>query len=215
MTFDSESGKAPLDPKPTRRNPCLVDLRDLPVAELAKSNAHYEAIGSVNQPKFTDGTAACMVLSHTTFIMLTHDKFSYVISSRIADAHSGAKLLLVISQESREAVDDHRQGGRSRLMRGATSKCRGVRRCARLTAISSARQPIELRDMFKVPVPGCPAGDANVSIGPLFEGAVEAPGWHDETAARMNPRKRRTAFRAKALLMARRRNAIGFDLGFA
>ena len=33
---------------------------NLPVADLAKSMAFYEAIGAVNQPRFTDETAACM-----------------------------------------------------------------------------------------------------------------------------------------------------------
>ncbi|WP_026623013.1 uncharacterized protein M728_001625 [Ensifer sp. WSM1721] len=79
---------------------------NLPVADLAKSKAFYEAIGAVNQPKFTDETAACMVFSETTFIMLlTHDKFSQFTSKRIADAHMTSEMLLVISQESREAVD--------------------------------------------------------------------------------------------------------------
>jgi predicted lactoylglutathione lyase len=79
---------------------------NLPVADLARSKAFYEAIGAVNQPKFTDETAACMVFSDTTFIMLlTHDKFNQFTSKRIADAHSTSEMLLVISQESREAVD--------------------------------------------------------------------------------------------------------------
>jgi predicted lactoylglutathione lyase len=79
---------------------------NLPVADLAKSKASYEAIGAVNQPRFTDKTAACMVFSDTTFIMLlTRDKFSRFTSKRIADAHSTSEMLLVISQDSREAVD--------------------------------------------------------------------------------------------------------------
>ncbi|WP_051440437.1 VOC family protein [Ensifer aridi] len=79
---------------------------NLPVADLAKSKAFYEAIGAVNQPKFTDESAACMVFSETTFIMLlTHDKFSQFTFKRIADAHMTSEMLLVISQESREAVD--------------------------------------------------------------------------------------------------------------
>ena len=79
---------------------------NLPVADLAKSKAFYEAIGAVNQPRFTDETGACMVFSDTTFIMLlTHEKFSQFTSKRIADAHSTSQMLLVISQESRAAVD--------------------------------------------------------------------------------------------------------------
>jgi uncharacterized protein len=79
---------------------------NLPVADLAKSKVFYEAIGAVNQPKFTDETATGMVFSDATFIMLlTHDKFSQFTSKRIANAHSTCEMLLVISQENREAVD--------------------------------------------------------------------------------------------------------------
>lgn len=79
---------------------------NLPVADLARSKAFYEAIGAANQPRFTDETAACMVFSDTAFIMLlSHDKFRQFTSRRIADAHSTSQMLLVISQESREAVD--------------------------------------------------------------------------------------------------------------
>ncbi|MCA1443850.1 lactoylglutathione lyase [Ensifer sp. IC4062] len=79
---------------------------NLPVADLAKSKAFYEAIGAVNQPKFTDETAACMVFSDTTFVvLLAHEKFSQFTSKRIADAHSTCEMLLVISQEGRAAVD--------------------------------------------------------------------------------------------------------------
>ena len=34
---------------------------NLPVADLPKSMAFYEAIGFTNNPQFTDDTAACMV----------------------------------------------------------------------------------------------------------------------------------------------------------
>src|SRR3546814_8773524 len=35
---------------------------NLPVADLDKSKAFYEAVGAVNNPAFTDETAACMVV---------------------------------------------------------------------------------------------------------------------------------------------------------
>jgi uncharacterized protein len=38
-------------------------------------------------------------------MLLTHDKFRQFTSKRIADAHSASEMLLVLSQESREAVD--------------------------------------------------------------------------------------------------------------
>ncbi|MFT0862309.1 VOC family protein [Ancylobacter sp. G4_0304] len=79
---------------------------NLPVADLSRSIAFYEAIGAVNNPQFTDDTAACMVLSDTIFVMLlTHPKFAQFTPKAIADAHSSSQVLLALSQESRDEVD--------------------------------------------------------------------------------------------------------------
>jgi predicted lactoylglutathione lyase len=49
---------------------------NLPVADLDKAKAFYAAIGFTNEPRFTDETAACMVLSETIHVMLlTHAKW--------------------------------------------------------------------------------------------------------------------------------------------
>ena len=79
---------------------------NLPVADLAVSKAFYEAIGAVNEPKFTNDEAACMVISDTIFVMLlTHPFFQGFTSKRIPDAHETCQVLLCISRDSREAVD--------------------------------------------------------------------------------------------------------------
>lgn len=79
---------------------------NLPVADLAKSMAFYEAIGFTNNPQFTDGTAACMVLSDVIHVMLlTHDKFAQFTPKAIADARATSEVLICISEESREGVD--------------------------------------------------------------------------------------------------------------
>ncbi|HEX8642015.1 MAG TPA: VOC family protein [Allosphingosinicella sp.] len=80
---------------------------NLPVADLAASRRFYEAIGATNDARFTDETAACMVLSETIHVMLlTHDKFSQFTPKRIADAHRTSEVLICISADSREAVDE-------------------------------------------------------------------------------------------------------------
>ena len=80
---------------------------NLPVADLPAAKAFYEAIGAVNNPMFTDDTAACMVFSDTIHVMLlTHDKFAQFTPKRIADARESSEVLLCISADSREAVDD-------------------------------------------------------------------------------------------------------------
>jgi len=80
---------------------------NLPVADLPAAKAFYEAIGAVNNPTFTDETAACMVFSETIHVMLlTHDKFAQFTPKKIADARETSEVLICISADSREAVDE-------------------------------------------------------------------------------------------------------------
>jgi len=79
---------------------------NLPVADLRKSRAFLEALGAVNEPKFTDETAACMTFSDSIHVMLlTHDKFRQFTPLPIADARAGSQVLLCMSSDSRESVD--------------------------------------------------------------------------------------------------------------
>ncbi len=79
---------------------------NLPVADLQKSRAFLEALGAVNEPRFTDDTAACMTLSDTIHVMLlTHDKFRQFTPRPISDATSGSEVLLCLSSVSRQSVD--------------------------------------------------------------------------------------------------------------
>ena len=79
---------------------------NLPVADLAQSRAFLEALGAVNEPRFTDETAACMTLSDSIHVMLlTHDKFRHFTPRPIADAKAGSEVLLCLSSDSRESVD--------------------------------------------------------------------------------------------------------------
>jgi predicted lactoylglutathione lyase len=79
---------------------------NLPVSDLGKSRAFLEALGAVNEPRFTDETAACMTFSDSIHVMLlTHDKFSQFTPRPIADAKAGSQVLLCLSSESRESVD--------------------------------------------------------------------------------------------------------------
>ena len=80
---------------------------NLPVADLPAARAFYEAIGFTNNPMFTDDSAACMVLTDVIHVMLlTHDKFAQFTPKRIADARETSEVLICISADSREAVDD-------------------------------------------------------------------------------------------------------------
>ncbi|MBV8685671.1 MAG: VOC family protein [Alphaproteobacteria bacterium] len=80
---------------------------NLPVADLGRSIAFYEAIGATKNPIFSDETAACMVISDVIHVMiLTHDKFRQFTPRAVADARSATEVLLCLSAESRQAVDD-------------------------------------------------------------------------------------------------------------
>src|SRR5437764_14411598 len=79
---------------------------NLPVSDLQQSRSFLEALGAVNEPRFTDETAACMPLSDTIHVMLlTHEKFRQFTPLPIGDAKSAAQVLLCLSADSRESVD--------------------------------------------------------------------------------------------------------------
>jgi uncharacterized protein len=80
---------------------------NLPVSDLARATAFYQAIGATRNPQFSDETASCMVLSETIHVMLlTHDKFCQFTPKKIADARTSSEVLICISADSRDAVDD-------------------------------------------------------------------------------------------------------------
>ncbi len=80
---------------------------NLPVRDLQRATAFYQALGAEKNEQFCDGTASCMVLSETIHVMLlTHDKFRQFTPKAIAEARDVTEVLLCLSAESREAVDD-------------------------------------------------------------------------------------------------------------
>ena len=80
---------------------------NLPVTDLEKSKAFYEAVGAANNPAFTDDTAACMVVEEGSIhvMLLTHEKWATFTSKTIPDAHTTAQVLLCVSADSRDEVD--------------------------------------------------------------------------------------------------------------
>ncbi len=77
----------------------------LPVTDLAASRAFYTALGFVNNPKFTDDSAACMVWSEAINVMLlTHAKWR-TFTTRPIPPSTSSEVALNLSCDSREAVD--------------------------------------------------------------------------------------------------------------
>jgi predicted lactoylglutathione lyase len=79
---------------------------NLPVTDLARSKAFYEAVGFSNNPQFTNENAAAMVWSDAIYVMLlTHDFWKTFTDRAIPNAHESAQVFLCLSHDSREAVD--------------------------------------------------------------------------------------------------------------
>jgi uncharacterized protein len=78
---------------------------NLPVRDLAKSMAFYEALGFTKEPRFTDETAAAMVWSDSNFVMLlTHEKWQS-FTDRPIPPTSASEVSLALAMEDRAAVD--------------------------------------------------------------------------------------------------------------
>lgn len=79
---------------------------NLPVRDVAKSTAFYEAIGCTKDARFSNEQASAMQLSDTIiFMILSHDFFQTFTPKPIADAHATTEALICISRDSRAAVD--------------------------------------------------------------------------------------------------------------
>ncbi|MFC8276478.1 VOC family protein [Streptomyces sp. NPDC057271] len=86
---------------------------NLPVKDLEASKAFWSKLGYSFNPQFSDETAACMIISDTIFAMLlTEPKFKEFTApgKEIADATRTSEVLLALSAESREKVDELADG---------------------------------------------------------------------------------------------------------
>ena len=80
---------------------------NLPVKELNRSIEFFTKLDFTFNPQFTDETAACMIVGEDIFVMLlTHDKFKAFTPKAICDATKTTEVLVALSAESREHVDE-------------------------------------------------------------------------------------------------------------
>jgi predicted lactoylglutathione lyase len=78
---------------------------NLPVADLAASKAFFGGLGFTFDPKFTDESGACMVVSDQAYVMLLQrERFADFTVKPIADGTT-TEGLYCVSADSREAVD--------------------------------------------------------------------------------------------------------------
>jgi predicted lactoylglutathione lyase len=79
---------------------------NLPVKKLRRSKAFFRKLGFRFNPRFTDETAACMIVSEDIFVMLlTEEKFRTFTPNDICDANKSTEVLVCLTRESRGDVD--------------------------------------------------------------------------------------------------------------
>lgn len=79
---------------------------NLPVADVAKATAFYEAIGFEKNPTFCNEQASAMVWSDSIYVMLLDHAFYRTFTNKqIIEARTHSGALLALSFDSREEVD--------------------------------------------------------------------------------------------------------------
>jgi predicted lactoylglutathione lyase len=67
----------------------------------------FTALGYSFSPRFTNESATCMIVSEDIYIMLlTHAAFQQFTPKPICDATQATEVLVALSYESRDAVDE-------------------------------------------------------------------------------------------------------------
>jgi predicted lactoylglutathione lyase len=81
---------------------------NLPVKDLAKSTEFFTKLGFSFDPMFTDENATRMIISDETSAMLVTEPFfkGFIEPHEIADTSKSREVLVGLSADSREDVDD-------------------------------------------------------------------------------------------------------------
>ena len=80
---------------------------NLPVKSLNQSTAFFTKLGFTFEPKFTDENATCMIVGDNIFVMLLVESFFETFTTKpISDAKASTEVILALSYESREKVDE-------------------------------------------------------------------------------------------------------------
>ncbi|QIK96817.1 lactoylglutathione lyase [Sphingomonas sp. HDW15A] len=79
---------------------------NLPITDLNRAVAFYEAIGGTKNEQFSNEQAAAIVLSDSIYVMLlTNDFYRTFTAKPIIDAHAMSGVLLALSCDSKADVD--------------------------------------------------------------------------------------------------------------
>lgn len=80
---------------------------NLPVKDLNRTIDFFTKLGFTFNPQFTDENATCMIIGENIFAMLLVEKFFNTFTKKqISDATKNAEVIVALSVDSRERVDD-------------------------------------------------------------------------------------------------------------
>lgn len=78
----------------------------LPVTDIARSRAFYQALGFAINPQFSDDSSACFAVSEAIYLMLaTHERFQSISPKPLVLPATGAMSLIALTCDSRAEVD--------------------------------------------------------------------------------------------------------------
>jgi uncharacterized protein len=79
---------------------------NLPIKDLNRTVDFFTKLGFSFNPQFTDENATCMIIGEDIFVMLLVEKFFKSFTKKeICDATKDAEVIIALSAESREKVD--------------------------------------------------------------------------------------------------------------
>jgi predicted lactoylglutathione lyase len=86
----------------------MMTFVNLPVKDLAKSTEFFTALGFTFDQEFTDENATRMIVSEESSVMLLVEPFfaGFIAGQEIADTSRSREVLVGLSAESRDQVDD-------------------------------------------------------------------------------------------------------------
>jgi predicted lactoylglutathione lyase len=80
---------------------------NLAVKDLGRAVDFFTGLGFSFDPRFTDESATCMIVSDQAFVMLlVEDRFRDFTKKELADPATHTEAILAVSAESREEVDE-------------------------------------------------------------------------------------------------------------
>ncbi len=80
---------------------------NLPINSTKKSNSFFEQLGFKFNPLFSNDVATCLVINeHASVMLLEHVHFKKFTKKEIANAHQTTEVLLAITKNSKNEVDN-------------------------------------------------------------------------------------------------------------